>query len=438
MKRNIDDLALFGGREAFLQTLHVGRPGAVDRARFFDRLSWALDNQWLTNQGPLTREFEDRIADRVGVRHCLATCNATVALQLLMRATELTGEVIVPSMTFAATAHAAQWLGLRPVFCDLDPRTGCLDPERVRAAITPRPSAIVGVHLFGRPCAVEELQRIADEHTIPLFFDAAHAFGCTAKGRPIGGFGTAEVFSFHATKVVNSFEGGAIVTDDDGLAARVRALHNFGFGLVADNPGGGTNAKMSEASAAMGLTSLDAFEQVVAHNQRTYELYRAELARLPGLQTITFDPEERHNYQYVVVEIDPAVAGLHRDLLITLLRSENVVAQPYFSPPVHQQQPYRSGPRVSLPHTERLAGRVMALPTGPTVSQEDVRRVCNIVRLAVSHGPEITRRCQQLRSTPPRHPESRQRDDSTETDKANGTPDLRTQLVDHDLHATAR
>nr|AKG06387.1 aminotransferase DesII [Salinispora mooreana] len=373
----------------------MGRPSRIERTRLFDRLSWALDNQWLTNNGPLTREFEERVADLAGADNCVVTCNATVALQLLVHAAELTGEVIMPSMTFAATAHAVRWLGLKPVFCDIDPRTGCLDPATVAAAVTPRTSAIVGVHLWGRPCAVDALEKLAADRGLRLFFDAAHAIGCTSQGRPVGRFGDAEVFSFHATKVVNAFEGGAIVTDDSDLAQRVRSLANFGFGLQSPSAAGGTNAKMSEASAAMGLTSLDAFPEVARYNRENYELYRRELGQLPGLSLIDFDPDERQNYQYVIIEIDEQVSGLNRDLLVELLRAENVVAQRYFSPACHQLEPYRSQPEVYLPHTERLAARVVALPTGSTISREDIRRVCNIVRLAVSRGSELTARWHQ-------------------------------------------
>ncbi|MFI1205291.1 dTDP-4-dehydro-6-deoxyglucose aminotransferase [Streptomyces sp. NPDC020883] len=399
MKRELGDLALFGGRANFLQPLLVGRPNPIDRSRLFDRLTWALDNQWLTNGGPLAQEFEKRVADLAGVRNCVATCNATAALQLLVHAAELTGEVIMPALTFAATAHAVRWLGLEPVFCDVDPLTGCVDPERVRAAITPRTSAIFGVHLWGRPCDVDGLEELAAEAGIRLFFDAAHAFGSTSAGRPVGRFGDAEVFSFHATKVVNSFEGGAVVTDDDELAHRVRSLHNFGLGLEEVSSAGGTNAKMSEASAAMGLTSLDVFEEVVRHNKSNYEHYRTELSGVPGVAVFAFDENERNNYQYLVVQIDEEVTGLHRDLLLRLLRAENVVAQPYFSPACHQLEPYRSRRNAHLPHTERLSARVIALPTGSTVSREDIRRVCDIVRLAATRGAELTARWRQAHSS---------------------------------------
>jgi len=396
VKRHVDDLAIFGGQPAFLYPLFVGRPNKFDRTRLFDRLNWALDNEWLTNGGPLTSEFEHCVAELAGVRHCVATCNATAGLQLLAHATGLTGEVVMPSLTFVATAHSMRWLGLEPVFCDVDPRTGCIDVASAEAtSITERTSAIIGVHLWGQSCAVVELEKLAADKGIALFFDAAHALGCTSFGRAIGGFGDAEVFSFHATKVVSAFEGGAIVSDDDELAHRVRALRNFGIGLTGGNAAGGTNAKMCEASAAMGLTSLEAFADAVEWNRANYESYRSELEGLPGVRIVEMPETERNNYQYVIVEIDNEVSGMGRDLLMQLLRAEQVTAKPYFSPACHEQEPYRSRGRVELPHTERLSARVLALPTGTGVSSEDIRRICNVVRLAASNGPEITARWQR-------------------------------------------
>ncbi|MFI0450350.1 DegT/DnrJ/EryC1/StrS family aminotransferase [Actinomadura sp. 6N118] len=395
MKQKIDDLAVFGGPATFAQPLCVGRPSTGDRSRFFDRLNQALDNQWLTN-GALVREFEERVAELAQVRNCVATCNATVALQLLYMATELSGEVIMPSMTYVATVHSARMLGLTPVFCDIDPATGCLDPREAEAAVTSRTSGVVGVHLWGRPSPIDELEKTGAGHGLRVVFDAAHALGCAYRGRCIGGFGAAEVFSFHATKVVNSFEGGAIVTDDDGLAQYLRSLRTFGSG-----PGGriervGTNAKMNEAAAAMGLTSLEAFDETVRHNRANHLLYRSELLGLDGASIVPFDEDESPNYQYVVVTIDEAGSGVHRDLLMQVLQAENVVAQRYFSPACHQLEPYRSERPVELPHTERLAEQVLILPTGPAVSGEDVRRICEIVRCALTSGRQVTDRFRRM------------------------------------------
>ena len=223
------DLAIHGATPAFAEPLHVGRPNIVDRDAFLARVAQVLDNQWLTNNGPLVQEFEARIAAHLGVKHCVAMCNGTIALEIAIRALGLTGEVIVPSWTFVATAHALYWQGITPVFADIDPDTHNLDPDAVRRMITPRTSGIIGVHLWGRAAPVEALQAIADEHGLKLMFDAAHAFGSTHRGQSIGRFGACEVFSFHATKSFNTMEGGAVTTNDDALAETLRLMRNFGF-----------------------------------------------------------------------------------------------------------------------------------------------------------------------------------------------------------------
>ena len=248
------DLAINGARPATSDPLHVGRPNIGDRVDFLHRLEGILDRQWLTNNGPLVQELEARIAAHLGVRHCIAMCNGTIALEIAIRALGLTGEVIVPSWTFIATAHALHWQEITPVFADIDPTTHNLDPAAVRRMITPRTSGIIGVHLWGRPAPIRELQAIADERGLKLLFDAAHAFGCSYEGQMIGRFGTCEVLSFHATKCFNCFEGGAIVTNDDALMEKVRLMRNFGFAGYDNVIHPGTNGKLTEVCAAMGLS----------------------------------------------------------------------------------------------------------------------------------------------------------------------------------------
>ena len=224
IKVRLEDLAIFGGVPAFSRQLHVGRPNIGDRQRFLERVNQLLDRYWLTNHGPFAKEFEREIARRVGAKHCIATCSGMLALEIAVRAADLGGEVIVPSFTFVATAHALMWQQVTPVFCDIDPRTHNIDPTKVEELITPRTTGIVGVHLWGRSCNVDALTEVARKHKLRLLFDAAHAFGCSHHGKMIGNFGDAEVFSFHSTKWLNSVEGGAVVTNDDELAAKVRLM----------------------------------------------------------------------------------------------------------------------------------------------------------------------------------------------------------------------
>jgi dTDP-4-amino-4,6-dideoxyglucose len=365
---------------AFTVPLRVGTPNIGDRYAFWARMNAAFDRGWLSNGGPLMEEFEQRVALIAGTRHAVATSNATAALQLAIRAAGLTGEVIVPSLTFAATAHAVSWLGLDPVFCDVDPATGQIDPGHAESLITSATSGIMAVHLWGRTAPVAALEDLAARRRLSLFFDSSHAFACTHAGRPVGTGGTGEIFSFHSTKFVNAFEGGALVTDDDALAARVRSMRNFG--LVAEDEVAyvGINAKMSEACAAMGLTSLDSLETFVVRNEANHRAYVAGLAGTPGLRLIPFDEQERNNFQYVILQVLPE-ARLDRDGLLAVLKRENVIARRYFRPGCHEMAPYRRSTR--LPHSETLAATVLALPTGMQVGEAGIAQICRIIRKAL-------------------------------------------------------
>jgi dTDP-4-amino-4,6-dideoxygalactose transaminase len=393
LKTVCTDLAIFGKPPAFSEPFHVGRPNIGNRERLLERINDMLDRRWLSNRGPFVQEFEAEVARRLGVKHCIAMCNGTVALEIAIRAIGLAGEVIVPSFTFIATAHALQWQEITPVFCDIDERTHTLDPAAVQRMITPRTTGIIGVHLWGRPCDVEALTHIANKRKLQLLFDASHAFGCSAKGWSVGNFGRAEVFSFHATKFCNTFEGGAITTNDNDLAAKIRLMKNFGFAGYDNVIYIGTNGKMTEVCAAMGLTSLESLDEFIHANRANYDAYRNRLAGLPGIRMTEFDETEQCNYQYIVIEIDESLAGISRDLILRILHAENILARRYFYPGCHRMEPYRSyfpHADLLLPNTNAVARRVLVLPTGTTVCEEDIDAICGIIRLCVSHGRELT------------------------------------------------
>ena len=397
------DLAIFGRSPAFAEKVHVGRPNIGNRARLLGRINDMLDRNWLTNDGPYVQQFEKQIAEFAGVRHCVAMCNGTVALEIAIRALGLTGEVILPSFTFIATAHALQWQEITPVFCDVDARTQTIDPRQIEKMITPRTSGIIGVHTWGRVCDVEALEAIARRRNLHLLFDAAHAFACSHKGRPIGGFGRCEVFSFHATKFFNSFEGGAVVTNDDSLAEKTRLMRNFGFRGNDNVIYIGTNGKMTEVCAAMGLTSLESVEVFVETNRRNYHAYRSELSGIPGLMPLVYDESERTNYQYIVVEVDEEAAGLGRDELVQVLTAENVLARRYFYPGCHRMEPYRSyfpHAALVLPETEKLCQRVMVLPNGTGVDVSAIARICASIGTAVSNAPSVRSQLAYLAALP--------------------------------------
>lgn len=386
MAKRIEDFAVFGGQPAFPEPLHVGRPNLGMREAFFERVNDIWDRRWLTNNGFYVQELEKKIAEMTEVKHCIAMCNGTVGLEIAIRALGMKDEVIVPSFTFVATPHALQWQEITPVFCDVAEGDVTLDPAHVEKLITPRTTGIVGVHLWGHPCDVDALEEIAERHGLRLLFDAAHAFGCSCKGRPIGGFGDAEVFSFHATKFVNTLEGGAVLTNCDELAERIRFMKNFGFRGRDEVAYIGTNGKMSEVSAAMGLTSFEQIDTFVDVNRRNMEAYAAHLAGIDGVELIRYRSDEVSNCQYAVIRVDAGQAGLSRDRLVEVLAGENVDARRYFYPGCHRMEAYRDRPPhagLRLPRTEKLAEEVIALPTGTAVSTADIEVICDLIRTAL-------------------------------------------------------
>jgi dTDP-4-amino-4,6-dideoxygalactose transaminase len=366
---------------------HVGRPNIGDRQRFLERVNEMFDRRWLSNDGPFLKEFEQRIAALIGVKHAIAVCNATVGIELASRALDLKGEVIMPSYTFVATAHALQWQEITPVFVDMDPATHNIDPAKIAGVITPRTTGIVGVHVWGRVCDTITIEAIAAKHGLKVMYDASHGFGCSKGERMIGTFGECEVFSFHATKFINCFEGGVVTTNNDELAKKISLMRNFGFAGYDRVQYIGINGKMNEVCAAMGLTNLEAMNDIVAVNHRNYLAYCKELESVQGISVIEYDSAERNNYQYVVVEVDPDVCSRNRDEIVDALHAKNIMARKYFWPGCHKMEPYRSlQPNASLllPETERIAARIIVLPTGQTVDEEAVVRVCEIIRNSVT------------------------------------------------------
>lgn len=369
------------------EILFVGRPNLGDRERFLERVNDVLERRWLSNAGKYVTEFEDALKEFLGVRHCIAMCNATVAIEIATKAMGLKGEVILPSYTFVACAHALQWQEITPVFCDIDPASHLIDPAKIERLITPRTTGIMGVHLWGRGCNLDALQEIADRHGLQLFYDASHAFGCSIGGKRIGGFGRAEVFSFHATKFINALEGGAVTTNDDELAHKMRMMKNFGFTNYDQVDYLGINGKMNEISAAMGLTNLEAIDEIVAVNRVNYSAYRDGLVGIPGVQLLQYPDTEEMNFQYVVIEVNHDLCPVNRDHLVSELHKRNVIARRYFWPGCHRMEPYRSlypNSHLWLQETERLAGKVVVLPTGQTVSPETVSTICSIIREIVA------------------------------------------------------
>ncbi len=384
---NIEDLAVNGAPPAFNEHLYVGRPN-IEKEAFTEYVEQIFSRKLLTNNGPLVQELEEKIARLHEVKHCVAVCNGTVALEIAIRALELDGEVIVPSFTFISTVHAIHRQGIIPVFADIDLRTHNLDPCAVQKMITSRTSGIIGVHLWGRPAPVKELQNIASDYGLKLAFDSAHAFGCSYKGLMIGSFGNCEVLSFHATKIFNTFEGGAVLTNDRELADAVRLIRNHGFSGMDNVIHSGTNGKMIEVAAAMGLANLGPLGDVIEVNRKNYYLYKEGLDGLPSISLIEYDETESNNYHYVVMEVHQD-CPVTRDEIIRTLHAENIVARRYFWPGCHNMKPYRDlYPNVGmmLPNTQKVADNVVVLPTGTAMKGNMIKTVVSIIRVLLRNS----------------------------------------------------
>jgi dTDP-4-amino-4,6-dideoxygalactose transaminase len=378
--------ALLGAPPLFPEGLPLARPTVRDPEAVAARMAETLASGALTD-GPLVRRFEEQAASYLGVRHCVAVGSCTAGLMLVLRAAELTGDVLVPSFTFAATAHAVAWNGLRPVFVDIRSDTLNMSSEACERAIGAGTSAILAAHIFGTPADVEGLERIAEEHGLRLLFDAAHAFGSRHLGQMVGGFGDAEVFSLSPTKVLVAGEGGVIATDDDLLAERCRIGRNYG------NPGDydcrfvGLNARMSEFHAAVALGSFEDLEDRLTEREELAAAYRDALGGLPGITFPSVSEGDRSTFKDLTILVDPEGFGLGPDDLGRALAAEGIETRRYYAPPVHTMQAYRSlgAPEHTLEVTDQVASRTLTLPLWTGMGAERVRRVA----LAISRSRAV-------------------------------------------------
>lgn len=363
--------AILGGRPTFPGGLPFARPSVPDPPSVAREIERVLGSGILTD-GPRVRELERRAAEYIGVRHCIAVSSCTSGLLLLLRAADLSGDVIVPSFTFPATVHAVMWNALRPAFADVDPETLTLSPASAALVVGARTSAILATHTFGTPCDAERLAAVARRNGLRLFFDAAHAFGSRCGGAPVGRLGDAEVFSLSPTKVLVAAEGGIIATDDDVLAERCRIGRNYG------NPGDydcrliGLNARMSEVHAAIALASLDGLEERIAHRNALAAAYRRTLANVRGVSFPAVRGGDRSTYKDFTILVDPGAFGVDAETLGAALRAEGIETRRYYTPPVHTQRAYRSliGANGDLPVTEAAASRVLTLPMWSDMTEE--------------------------------------------------------------------
>jgi len=366
----------------FPEILPVGQLNFPEWEEFEAMFRDIFKRKYYTNHGPLLQELEASLEAFLNVKHAICVTNATLGLIMAAKALNIKGKVLVPGFTFIATIQSLTWAGLEPIFCDVDPNTHLLTLDHILPHMDEKPAAILGVHLWGNSCHREDLNRFAQENKMALYYDAAHAFGCTHQGIPIGNFGQLEVFSFHATKVLNAAEGGCICTNDDEIAMRLRNMRSsYGAGPSIDIPLTG-NARMSEAQAALALLSLKEYPHIVQRNFQNYHCYKELLQDIPGIRLIPFAENEKSNYQYVTLEISEKEFGISRDDLVHRLEAQNIAARRYFYPGMHRTYPYNetySQYADKLPITDILSQRVAQLPSGKGIGETEISKICHII-----------------------------------------------------------
>lgn len=362
--------------------VYVTQPYLPPLDEFLPYLKQIWDRKILTNGGPFHQELESALAHYLGVRHLALFTNGTIALVTALQTLRITGEVITTPFSFVATSHSLLWNNIKPVFADIDPDTCNLDPERIEAAITPLTTAIMPVHCYGTPCDVERIQKIADTYGLRVIYDAAHAFGVKRKGASLLEAGDLSVLSFHATKVFNTIEGGAIVCPDAKTKQRIDYLKNFGFADEVTVMAPGINGKMNELQAAFGLLQLRHVDEAIAGRGKLDELYRRELEAVPGVRFLRKHPETVPNHSYFPIFIGDGYP-LSRDALYQKLKDHGVFGRRYFYPLISDMPMYRglsSASPDNLPEAQRLARQVLCLPIYPALSENEVLRIANLVR----------------------------------------------------------
>ncbi len=393
VRRNLP--VILGGVPAFAETLGLIRPMVPSAAELAPYLAEIEATGIASNFGPFCRRYEETLAEMLGVEHCLSLSNLSTGLTYMPRAAGLeSGEVIVPSFTFAATAHSMVLGGLTPIFADIDAESLTLDPESVEAAIGPDTVAVCGVHIYGTPCHVVRLEKLCQRHGLALFFDSAHGLGSKVKGVPLGRFGLAEGFSTSVTKVMTTFgEGGFITTDDDDFAEGVRTARNWGHTGDYNSRFPSVGSKMPEIAAAAGLIMLPRLAANVAARSESVRQAETLLAEVPGISFPEVGPDDYSGHKDFAVLVDGDAFGLDRDQLAAVLAAENVQTRAYYAPPLHHMEAYSRLPlRVPLPVTDEMAGKALCLPLHNEMPADVLALICQTIAEAHGSAPEIAER----------------------------------------------
>jgi len=366
-----------------MEKIFVTQPTLPELDEFTELLKDIWDRKWLTNNGKYHQEFEKTLAEYLGVPYISLFSNGTLALISALQVLNITGEVITTPYSFVATTHALWWNNIKPVFVDIEPEFCNLDPAKIEAAITPQTTAILPVHVYGNPCKIEAIQEIADRYGLKVIYDAAHAFGVKQNGNSILNFGDLSVLSFHATKVFNTIEGGAIVCHDEKTKKRIDYLKNFGFAGETEVIAPGINAKMNELQAAYGLLQLKTVEENIRKRKRISRIYQDGLKNIRGIRFMEEPENLRYNYSYFPLFVDEKQYGISRDTLYGKLKENNIYGRRYFYPLISQFPTYKgldSSKPENLTVAQKVADEVICLPIYPGLKYEAVKRICSIIR----------------------------------------------------------
>ncbi|MCF8177412.1 MAG: DegT/DnrJ/EryC1/StrS family aminotransferase [Sulfuritalea sp.] len=362
--------------------IYVTQPLLPPLEEFVPYLQQIWDSKQLTNNGPFHQQFEQALCDYLGVKHVALFTSGTVALITALQVLRITGEVITTPYSFVATAHSLLWNGIKPVFVDIDPVSLNLDPGRIESAITPQTTAIMPVHCYGRPCDVERIEKIADNYGLKVIYDAAHAFGVKYQNDSVLNYGDLSVLSFHATKVFNTFEGGAIVCHDAKTKQRIDHLKNFGFVDEVTVVAPGINGKMSEINAAFGILQLGYIDEAFEKRKKIDAVYRKELEKIRGIKYLSNTGEKAANFAYFPILVEPDFA-VTRDQLYDRMREANVYVRRYFYPLISNLPMYRGLPsavEANLLEAKSISDRILCLPIYPDMTREDQARVIQILQ----------------------------------------------------------
>jgi dTDP-4-amino-4,6-dideoxygalactose transaminase len=363
--------------------IYVTQPAMPPLNEFIIYLQKIWESKIITNNGPFHQQFEKELADYFGVKYISVFSNGTLALVTALQALRITGEVITTPFSFVATTHSLWWNNIKPVFVDIDPEHFNLDPEKIEAAITPQTTALMPVHVFGNPCKIDAVQRIADTYGLKVIYDAAHAFGVKINDNSVLNYGDLSVMSFHATKVFNTIEGGAIICHDEKMKKRIDFLKNFGFADEVTVVAPGINAKMNELQAAYGLLQLKHIDNCIDKRKLIADTYRQQLKDIPGIRFHSDMKGVRHTYSYFPIFIDAEQYGSTRDQVYENLKIHNIYGRRYFYPLISNFPTYRglhSAKPENLPTATKIAGQVICLPIYPDLNIENVHEICNLLK----------------------------------------------------------